>query len=133
MDIVEQLRKIAKKAASNTNYARASYCAGRAGCDDIRDIRTQPSEFLEWKAAAEIERLRERNEHLENRQRQESEFYAEIERLRTELAQARTLILAARDYVAGSGCATDWARDSWLGDADNFVVGNEQTVQEAKE
>ena len=49
---------VAKIKASNANYARAIYCAGRAGCEDLRGMQDSPSDYLEWKAADEIERLR---------------------------------------------------------------------------
>ena len=57
-DLIQKLRQIAQDKADNANYARASYCAGRAGCDDLRDIRSKPEDYLEWKAADEIDRLR---------------------------------------------------------------------------
>jgi len=41
--------------------------------------------------------------------------------LHAELAQAKTIILAAKVYVAGAGCVGDWERDSWLADADEFT------------
>ena len=59
-EIVQRLRAVAKDKADRSNYARASYCAGRAGCDDLRDIRNEPKDYLEWKAADEIERLARR-------------------------------------------------------------------------
>jgi hypothetical protein len=55
--LVQELRDIATKKAANANYSRASYCAGRAGCDDLRNLRDEPKDYLEWKAADEIERL----------------------------------------------------------------------------
>lgn len=53
--LVAELRKRSQGYADNANYSRASYCAGRAGCDEIRDIRNKPEDYLEWKAADEIE------------------------------------------------------------------------------
>lgn len=63
-DLIEQLERLARKYAYNANYNRASYCAGRAGCDDIRDIRNKPEDYLEWKAAAELRSLRDRVKYL---------------------------------------------------------------------
>lgn len=56
--LAEKLRAIAKEKASDANFARANYCAGRAGCDELREIRNEPSDYIEWKAADEIERLK---------------------------------------------------------------------------
>lgn len=53
----QELRAIAREKASRSNYARASYCAGRAGCEELSEIRDRPEDYREWKAADEIEKL----------------------------------------------------------------------------
>ncbi len=53
----QELRTIARDKAARSNYARASYCAGRAGCEELSEIRDRPEDYREWKAADEIERL----------------------------------------------------------------------------
>ncbi len=53
----QELRAVARDKASRANYARASYCAGRAGCEELSKMRDKPEDYREWKAADEIERL----------------------------------------------------------------------------
>lgn len=52
----ERLRQIAREKARNANFARASYCAGRAGCEELKNIRDKPEDYIEWRAADAIER-----------------------------------------------------------------------------
>lgn len=55
-ELAQQLRTIARNKAANANYARALYCAGRAGCEELKEITDKPEDYLEWKAADAIER-----------------------------------------------------------------------------